>query len=64
MIVDSGLLKVTHSIKAREPKATKAPFIILYSETDNTVFIVWVVLGFGGGGVRGVRCRKILFIFC
>lgn len=49
MIVDSGLLKVTHSIKAGELKATKAPFILLYSETDNTVFIVWVVLRFGGG---------------
>lgn len=50
MIVDSGLLKVTHSIKAGELKATKAPFILPYSETDSTVFIVWVVLGFWRGG--------------
>lgn len=50
MIVDSGLLKVTHSIKAGELKATKAPFILLYSETDNTVFTVWGVVWGGGGG--------------
>lgn len=71
MIVDSGLLKVTHSIKAEELNGTEPPFMLLYVETNVTLLggarltdLCWVVGVYRSNFLQVLwpDCNKVLSV--